>query len=217
MKSLNLTQPLVIMVIGKPGAGKSFFARQFAEMFGAPIVSLDQIQDTLSVEDPYKAEVQAVINKIANIQIDELLKTNKSILVDGGRDAKTERLRLNKSAKKAGYDSLIIWVQTDEATCKQRATKRNKSSEGELSAIMSIEEFEAQAKQLTPPVREDHVVVSGRHTFSTQAKTVLRRLTIPREVPAPAPAPTPTTPPIVDDPIKPPARPDITRRSVLVS
>jgi predicted kinase len=211
MKSLNLTQPLVIMVIGNPGAGKSFFAKQFAEMFGAPIVSLNQIQDTLDVENPYKTEVQAVINKIAGIQIDELLKTSKSILLDGGCNTKTERLRLTRSAKKAGYDTLIVWVQTDEITCKQRATKRSKSSENEFVTTMSAEEFETQAKRFAAPLREDHLVISGRHTYSTQAKTVLRRLTIPREVPMQGDLNA------AGDINKPSARPDVTRRSVLVS
>jgi predicted kinase len=211
MKSLSLSQPLVIMIVGKPGAGKSFFASQFGEMFGAPMVSVDKIQYLFGVESPYAAEVQAAITRIAAYQIEELLKAKKTILIDGGCSAKTERLRLTQAAKKAGYTTLTVWMQTDDATCKQRATKRR--AEDLYNVSLSLEQFEAQAKRFTAPTaREDYVVVSGRHTFSTQAKTVLRRLAAPHELQAEAAHISGNE----EAAQKHAVRPDITRRSVII-
>lgn len=211
MKSLSLAQPLVIMVVGKPGSGKSFFANQFVEMFGAPMVSFDRIQHLFGVESPYAPEVQAAVSRIATYQAEELLKAQKTMLIDGGCNAKSDRLRLSQLAKKSGYTTLTVWVQTDDATCKQRATKRK--ADDVLNSSLSIEQFDTMAKRFTAPTgREDYVVVSGRHTFSTQAKTVLRRLAAPHEAQAEV-AHISGNEAVAQ---KHSIRPDITRRSVII-
>ncbi len=88
MKSLSLSRPLVIMIIGLPGSGKSFFGRQFAEMFGAPIVSNDFIRSTISPESLYDATEDYIVGTIVTNEIMELMKTKKTFIVDGGMNSR---------------------------------------------------------------------------------------------------------------------------------
>ena len=180
MKTLAFAKPLVLVLVGLPGSGKSFFARQFAEMFGAPLVSYDRLRYELFAEPQFSAEEYDIIGRLAHYQIGELLKTKRSFIVDGGSSSKVDRQNLNMQAKAHGYDVLNIWVQTDDITAKQRSMRRNpKRLDDQYSTSLSETQFAAMAKHHTPPNREDHVVISGKHAFSTQAKMVLRRLSAP--------------------------------------
>jgi len=181
MKTLSLSRPLLLLLVGLPGAGKSFFARQFSEMFGAPMVSHNRIQFELFDKPELNSNEQDLIRRIANYQMDELVKTKRSFVIDGGTSTQAERLKLVQFAKKNGYDNLIVWVQTDDATCRARATKRNpkRSEEDELVRSITNQQWDTAAKRFTPPTREPYMVISGKHAFSTQAKMVLRKLSTP--------------------------------------
>ena len=183
MKSLSLSRPLILMVIGVPGSGKSFFARQFAAMFSAPLVSPDFVRSQIFVSPRYSREEDEVIQTLCAQQIDELLKTEKTFLVDGGLNIRADRLELAKLARTAGYGTLIVWVQTDEPTSYSRATKRNARHPGDLyNSPLTEEQFDMLTKRLSPPsAQEPFVVISGKHTYATQAKVVLKKLIVPRE------------------------------------
>lgn len=188
MKSLNLAKPLVIMMVGLPGAGKSFFAKRFSETFGAPVVSFDRIRFELFAQPQYSAEETDIITRLADYQVEELTKTNRTFIVDGGCNAKTDRQRLRGLTKDAGYDMLTVWVQTHEPTAQTRATKRHsRRADDKFNPSISPEQFTAFSRRLTPPSRgENYIVISGMHTYGTQAKAVLRRLVVNREADADA-------------------------------
>jgi len=183
MKSLSLSRPLVIMVVGIPGAGKSFFARQFADTFGAPIVSQDVLRSTIFPQSTFAKSEDAVIQDITGYEIDELLKTHKTFIVDGGVNNRVERAAIERRAKMQDYHTLVVWVQTDEPTCRFRATKRSTRRKGdEWNASITDELFKLEVKHLNAPLRtEQQVVISGKHTYATQAKVVLKKLVSPRE------------------------------------
>lgn len=191
MKSLSLTRPLVMMVIGIPGAGKSFFARQFSDTFNAPVVSYDQLRYSIFEQPTYARAEESILQDLADYQIGELLKTHKTFIIDGGMNAKVDRMRIEKMARAADYGTLIIWVQTDEPTSEYRATKRKEGRKGdELNASITAGLFESSVKRLTPPSpAEPLVVISGKHTYATQAKVILKKLVSPREDSAPTHAP----------------------------
>lgn len=172
-----------MMVIGIPGAGKSFFARQFADTFNAPVISFDHLRYAIYDEPTHSKAEEATLQYLAEYQIGELLKTHKTFIIDGGMNAKVDRLKVEKLAREAGYGTLVIWVQTDEPTSRLRATKRKESRRGdEWNASISPEQFESHAKRLTPPSpTETLVVISGKHTYATQAKIILKKLVSPRE------------------------------------
>jgi len=183
MKSLSLSRPLVIMVVGLPGSGKSFFARQFADTFSAPVVSYDKLRSTIFPDPTFSRGEDAVLQDIADYEINELLKTHKTFIVDGGVNTRIERVAIERQARAHDYHTLIVWVQTDEPTSHMRATKRSsKRKTDEWNVSITDELFKLQVKRLNAPLRtEQQVVVSGKHTYATQAKVVLKKLVSPRE------------------------------------
>lgn len=182
MKSLSLKRPLVIMMLGIPGSGKTFFASRFADMFGAPRVSVDRLRNLLFSTPAYSAGEDKVLNAITKLEIEELLKTQKSFIVDGGVSARTYRSEIEKMARAKGYGTLVVWVQTDEPTSRQRAKKKQVKGDINASAPMDEAVFQSRIKQVSPPLKtEKYVVISGKHTYATQAKVVLRKLVGPRD------------------------------------
>jgi predicted kinase len=183
MKSLSLSRPLVIMVIGLPGSGKSFFAGQFADMFGAPLVSADFIRHAIFPESNYTPDEDALVNALSLSSITELLKTRKTIVVDGGVNNRSARVAIERLATAQDYGKLTIWVQTDEPTSLARSQKRSAKRQADaLNAPMDLKAFERYRKQFSvPSPTENVVVVSGKHTYATQARVVLKKLVSPRD------------------------------------
>jgi predicted kinase len=170
MKSLSLTQPHLIVMVGVPGAGKSFFAEKFAETFHAPYVSLEKILPfTTTASDA---------SHLMQQQTTELLKTRQSIILEGDTDTRTERDKLARQARIAGYETLLVWVQTDPITAKSRSVRETKDK---TNRTISTDEYDRIVKRFTPPsVIEKPTVISGKHTYATQAKIVLKKLSAPR-------------------------------------
>ncbi|MFZ1812455.1 MAG: AAA family ATPase [Candidatus Saccharimonadales bacterium] len=186
MKSLTLARPIVIMVVGIPGSGKSFFARQFSDLFDAPIVSFDEIRHVLFSDPQFSRDEETLIAMVMRLQMKQLFRTQKTFLIDGGLNTRMARMAIEKLAKQYDYGTVTVWVQTDEDTSGYRSTRRHANRPGDkLNTSMSDSVFTNQAKRINPPEgKEMHVVISGKHTFATQAKMVLRRIIVPRDLTA---------------------------------
>lgn len=155
----------MIVMVGIPGSGKTFFAEKFASTFHAPWVCLEEIE-TLSPGNG---------NALSNYLLDELLKTQQSIVFDGSAETRTERVELARKAKDAGYETLYIWVQTDAATAEARALRAKRESG------LTKEMHDKRLKRFTPlNTAEKPLVISGKHTYASQAKVVLKKLSTPR-------------------------------------
>lgn len=201
MQNLATSKPLLIVTIGHPGSGKSFFARQFAETFNAPLISFDEIRSELFNELTYTSDEDIIVARIAGLQLRELFKTKKTIIMDGGHNPKVSRTELKRVAKQHGYDVLNVWVQTDKQTSYNRATRRSKRNErDQFNRSLNDQEFVAHTNKFTPPNEQEiFVVISGKHTYPTQARIVLKKM-IPSHESKPA---------------VPPARPHNTGRRTL--
>jgi predicted kinase len=168
MKSLQLSRPHVLMMVGIPGSGKSSFAEKFAETFGAPRISFDVIR-SLTLDAP-------AARSLMTGQLQELLKTRQTLIVDGATETRTERQDIVRTARAAGYEPLIIWVQTDPSTAKSRALKQSHTG-----SVSTPDAFDQAFRRFTPPnATEKSVVISGKHTYATQTKVVLKKLSEPR-------------------------------------
>lgn len=179
MKSLSPSQPHAIIMVGIPGSGKTHFSEKFSETFHAPRVSQAVIAELGHISS---ADAVAV----ALYQFDELLKTHHSVIFDGDTYSRAQRAELAKRARHAGYEPLFIWIQIDQPTAESRTTGKGKP--------LTVDDFSRQIKRFTAPNSiEKPVVVSGKHTYASQAKVILKKLSAKRESVQPS--------------VEPPARP----------
>ncbi len=197
MRTLSLNKPHLIIMAGIPGSGKSFFAENFSDTFNAPIISFSNLQADLFNTPSFSREETAIISRVARRFLGELLKTKQTIIYDGEAAQRTDRTMLAKQAHAAGYETLLVWVQTDPTTARLRSTKPSKRVS---TPRLTREQFEAGLKRFSAPhPTESPVVISGKHTYASQLKTVLHHLVEPRvasEASQPPVLPArPTTPP----------------------
>lgn len=180
MKSLSTTTPRVIFLVGIPGAGKTYFAEKFSKTFGAPFIETDKIRRTVFTTPTYSSAEQKIVDELAAYQLVELMKTKKTILYEGGTEARAERLNLAKFVRANGYEPLIVWVQTEPTTAKTRATR---GVRGHTKSTLINEErfYQLQSRFTMPNSLESPTVISGKHTSASQTKVVLKRLALPRQ------------------------------------
>lgn len=218
MKSLSLSRPLMLMTVGLPGAGKTRFSVQFAEMFSAPLVSYDRIRYELFNEPTYSDDEAAIIQRIADYQVEELLKTKKTLIIDGAANTRADRTVLRQMAAKNGYGTLLVWIQTDPSTCESRSVSSRLQHEDKWRSAISRPIFTQLSRRFQAPgMNESYVVISGKHTFGAQARTVLKRL-VPSEeqqIKSTAGSQGTTAAPRTQRPNQPPSSPN--RRSVTIN
>lgn len=168
MKPLTTASPHAIIMIGIPGSGKSMFAERFAETFKAPIVSQTKLQYSYNLSDSQAEELR-------NSILGEYMKTHRTVLIDGGLDVKDKREAMVRNLVKEGYRPLIVWVQTDTNEAFRRASKPFPRGSGLNDANFDrlIAQFEA------PNEKEKMIVISGKHTYTSQLKIILKQLATP--------------------------------------
>jgi len=176
MKPLSLNKPHLIIMVGIPGSGKSFFADNFSDSFKAPIISLDNVRQKLFATPKYDKSEDDIVNRVALYMLNEMLKTERTVIFDGNTSSRKDRDPIVKKAKSIGYEPLFVWVQTEPITAKKRAIKL---IDGKFK--LTPEQFDAKLKQFEIPVRTDStIVISGKHTYPSQLKIVLKHLVEPR-------------------------------------
>lgn len=151
------TKPYAIMIFGVPMSGKTQFASKFSQQFKAPLLNLEELVG---------------INRKSFLKlIDRVSISGQTILIEGGIDTQKQRNEINRLLTASGYTPVLIWVQTDVAAVKQRLKVKLKSVE------KAKKHFEERIEHLEAPADPERpIVISGKHTFSTQLKTTLAQL-----------------------------------------
>jgi len=150
----NNSKPFAILVFGVPMSGKTQFASKFSRQFKAPFLNFDAIPD-ISHET-----FLAVVSQIADSQ--------QNIVIEGGIDTFEQREKLREILRNAGYRPVLLWIQTDVNIVKRRLKTSMKSVEKAKTF------FEKRLQELEAPEdTENPIVVSGKHTFEGQLKSVL--------------------------------------------
>lgn len=177
-KTYFINQPYLMLVIGLPGSGKTFFAEKFAQAFNTTLINLNDLRFELFAQPNFSKDEESHLEKIGRFLLPELMRSRRAIMLEGCLEARSDREAYRQIAKQHGYQVVTIWVQNTENTTRLRSTKKLKQAPRKY--LLNDEQFLSMAKRFTVPnLRENPVVISGNHTFSTQARSVLRKLSHP--------------------------------------
>ncbi len=176
MESQTSNLPIVYMMLGLPGSGKTFFARQYAAEIGVPLIDIERLRHELFEEPSYAPDENRIVLSLADYMIEQFLSAGLSVVIDGMNETRARRHGLREQSRSYGARPLVIWVQTDVSTAFNRAHNRDRRNPNDKYAKeLDDAEFERLTGKVKLPQHEDYVVISGKHVFRNQMNVVKRK------------------------------------------
>lgn len=142
---------MVIIVVGLPGSGKSYFASRFAGMLGATYIKSDEVRKQLLSKKSYSEKEKLSVYDAMLKQMTTLLEQKKDIVLDATFYKREIRAKfLDELKGKAGI--YLIEVRANVALTRERLKKQRPDSDADFEVYKKI-------KQQWEPLTEDHLIL----------------------------------------------------------
>ncbi|HET7059904.1 MAG TPA: ATP-binding protein [Candidatus Saccharimonadales bacterium] len=178
MAKILPTKPFLLMLYGFPGAGKTYFARQFCENIQAAHLQADRIRSELFTEPRHDKQEDAIVEQLMNYMAGEFLTAGVSVVYDTNAARGRQRYMLRDLARRCHAVPLLVWFQMDQDTAFGRSIKRDRRrADDKYASMLDRTSFESLTGRMqNPTAAETYAVVSGKHLFNTQQSAVVRKL-----------------------------------------
>ncbi len=182
------SEPLVLVVMGRVGAGKTTVARQLGAELDWPVFSSDQIRKTLAGVALTERTAPELRDKIYSERMTEqtykkllehgllALETHNGVVLDATFSSRAHREFLHKECENARVGFQFVELDVDLGEIERRLRARNESTK-EISDAR-LEDLEKLNATYEPPseLAPDLIKISADNSVSDTVKAVLQQL-----------------------------------------
>ncbi len=177
MAKIAPTKPILILLYGYPGSGKTYFARQLTEHIQIAHIHADRIRGELFEKPHYDKEENDAIAQLMDYMTGEFLNAGLSVIYDTNAMRASQRQALRNMARKAHVQPLLIWLQIDtESSFARTQIRDRRRADDKYAGPTDRATFDRIAGGMQNPRNEEYIVISGKHTFGTQLSAIMKRL-----------------------------------------
>lgn len=143
---------MVIIVLGLPGSGKSYFASKLAAELGADYISSDEVRMSLFSTRTYSDEEKKMVYDAMGSMMSDALFHKKPVVLDATFYRESLRNQFEEIAQ--GYREKIIYIEVTapEHLIKERLQKPRLSSEADHAVYLKL-------KEAYDPLKKDHLIL----------------------------------------------------------
>jgi predicted kinase len=147
----------IIMVIGLPGSGKSFFASRLAERIHAEYLSSDSLRKKMFLSGRYAQEDKEKVYRIMLSLLGQAVQNNQNIILDATFYKDNLRKLFFEKAESLNTTLYIIEVVAPFSLIRKRLLEKRKDSEADLQVYEKI-------KKQFEPVTEAHLQLESQES-----------------------------------------------------
>ncbi|MBI1857262.1 ATP-binding protein [Candidatus Saccharibacteria bacterium] len=158
---MNKSRPILYLLLGYPGAGKTTTAKIISQLSGAEHLSSDSTRLDLFKNPTFNQEEHRKLYKKLDELAERFLREGKNVIYDANLNRYQHRQEKYDICRKTGAQPVLLWVRTPRQLAKQRATHVNRQPlwpDNETSEAM----FERIANVIEEPhVNEPYIQIDG--------------------------------------------------------
>ena len=159
----------IILVMGLPGSGKSFFASKLAQAIGADYISSDRVRKEMITNRTYSEREKEMVYDEMVKRMRSAINQNKSLVLDATFYKNRIREKFRNEAEGAG-DMQFIEVIAPESLIKERLKQTREESEADFEIYKMI-------KSSWEPFPDKHLVLpSSNNNIETMIQAALNYL-----------------------------------------
>jgi predicted kinase len=173
-KEQTTATPVLFVISGLPGTGKSFLARKVAERLPCVIVESDFVRKTLVVGKPtYSGAESAFVHRVAHAVIERLLLAGCRVIYDATNLIQRHREKVFYLADKSRASIVAIHVIAPESVIRERLTRRFESRDPHDISDANWDVYQKLMPELEP-MRHQHVVVDTSGDMDAAVTKIIR-------------------------------------------
>ncbi len=177
MGKLDTNKPVLIMLYGFPGSGKTHFATELSKAMNAAHVQGDRIRFELFEKPRYDKQEDTIVAHLMEYMAEEFLNAGVNVIFDTNAIRLVQRRALREITRKAKGQTLLVWLQIDQESAMARLAGRDRRrNDDKYARPYTKEAFKLLVGSMQKPQQEDYVVVSGKHTFPMQRNALVKKL-----------------------------------------
>ena len=170
-----VARPVLVVVVGLPGSGKSHFSRRLSEKFPLLVLEIDALRSALFGQPTHSQEESARLFRVVHRLIARLLKGNIPVLVDATNLVESHREVLYSIAEHQGAKLVLVWVEAPEEVVKQRLARREVDRDPQDRSKADWRVYQ-RMRDGVEPIRRDHYAVDTTRDIAPVIEKVVREL-----------------------------------------
>lgn len=166
-----MARPVMVVVSGLPGAGKSSFSRRLVELVPLLVLETDVLRRVLVLDPTYSKEESARLFQACHLLISRLLKQGVPLLLDATNLVEAHRERLYHIAEQTGVRLVLVFVTAPPEVIRGRLQRRQEGIDGPQDHSTADWSVYQRMRISAEPLRRSHFTVdTSRDLESVMAR-----------------------------------------------
>ena len=170
-----MERPVLVLLVGLPGTGKSRLGRRLGAALDAQVVESDRVRKQLFAEPRYTGGEHAAVYGWCHTMLRSALIVGRSVVFDATNLDERVRRRVYDIAEQCGARLSIVWLTCPRATVQERMLRRaSRRDDDDLSdADWSVY---LDLRRRVEPIRRDHLVINSATDYESVVQRLLKEL-----------------------------------------
>jgi predicted kinase len=169
-----VARPGLVVLIGLPGSGKSYFARQLAKRYPAAVLDSDALRSVLFESPQHTEREHGRLFPAIHVLTRRLLLRGVPLIQDATNLKEANRRPLYRLAEETGARLVIVRVRAPLAVMRERLARRTEARDPRDRSTADLAVLEKMRHDYQRPKRPYHVVDTTRDWAGVLDKIVAR-------------------------------------------
>jgi predicted kinase len=168
--------PVLVMLSGLPGTGKSHLARRLAEVLPFAVIESDQVRKILFPECNYSGEESKWVHRTCHALIERLLQRGVRVIYDATNLHERHREQVYRLTDGNQVKLIIVKVVAPQPVASGRLRSRGEASSDDKDISDADSGVYRRMSRQVDPIGRNHVVVDTSQDLRPAITKLLRLL-----------------------------------------